>query len=323
MLDAARAAVPAGGLNGDAILIDSFEGLGTTFHATPPPPPPPPLAAAAPPPPRRTAAPAANDSKRHLLVDMQELESVVGARFVMNSPTCDRKPVLEPDAAWEVQANLSFNVYHSIVAEPAGRILAFYNLLNDSNTEGFNTPYFVGYAESIDGGATFTKPILNQFSLNGSTANNIIGPGMSTPAMHEGCSVWIDPSESLGGRYVSQAKVFKGKGEGTLGFATSKDGKKWAAVEPGWGPGGGGCDTQTTVFSDPWTGDFALYTRNWTRTPSPEYRAIRRLTCAKGVLSPSTVSKCWSDQHIVMQPDATDRCHVSEPCDVAKDMAMD
>ena len=244
---------------------------------------------------------------KHLLVDMHELESISGAAFTMNPPFCDRAPVLEPDAPWEIAANFSLNVYHSVVAEPSGLVRLWYNILNDSNVDA--KPYLVGYAESIDGGRTFTKPILNQFSLNGSTSNNIIGPGMSTP-MHEGCSVWVDQTASLGGRYVSQAKCASGCSG--LGFSTSTDGKVWKEVK-GWPAGEGGCDTQSNVFADPWTGDFALFTRNWVRSP-PEYRTIRRLSCGKGKLNPASVSSCWSDQQIVMQPDALDRCHIGEAC---------
>ena len=59
----------------------------------------------------RITTPTAAARAKHLLVDMHELESVSGAaHFVMNPPSCDRSPVLEPDAPWEVAANLSFNV---------------------------------------------------------------------------------------------------------------------------------------------------------------------------------------------------------------------
>ena len=206
-------------------------------------------------------------------------------------------------------------MYHSVVAEPspdsgggASLLRLWYNLLNDSDAVA-SKPYLVGYAESTDRGRSFTKPLLHQYELNGSTANNIVGSGMSTP-MHEGCSVWVDHTASLGGKYVSQAKCASGCSG--LGFSVSKDGKAWQSVAA-WNAGAGGCDTQSNVFADPWTGDFSLYTRNWIRT-APEYRTIRRLTCPKDTLSPQSVSTCWGNQSVVMAPDATDRCHVGVVC---------
>jgi hypothetical protein len=255
---------------------------------------------------------AAAAPRKHLLVDMHDVESVSGAHFVMNPPSCDRTPVLEPDSDWEVSANLSFNVYHSVVTEPDSSgglplLRLWYNLLNDSAAD--SKPYLVGYAESTDRGRTFSKPLLHQYELNGSTANNIVGRGMSTP-MHEGCSVWVDPTASLGGEYVSQAKCASGCSG--LGFSVSKDGKVWQNVSE-WNAGAGGCDTQSNIFADPWTGEFALYTRNWVRSV-PEYRTIRRLTCPKGTLSPESAGTCWSNQSVVMAPDAMDRCHVGGTC---------
>jgi hypothetical protein len=254
---------------------------------------------------------------KHLLVDMHHLERITGASFTMNPPMCDRAPVLEPDAPWEVAANLSFNVYHSVVAKPDGTIQVFYNILNDSNTKTAQ-PFLVGYAESVDGGKSFHKPMLNQYSLNGSMANNIIGSGLSMP-MHEGCSVWLDRTASLGGQYVSQAKCARGCSG--LGFATSHDGRVWNQ-SGSWAAGSGGCDTQSNVFADPWTDQFRLYTRNWVRT-SPNYRTIRQLSCSKGKLSPASVASCWSDQHIVMQPDFVDRCHIGETCKQDVQPALD
>ena len=266
---------------------------------------------------------------KHLLVDMHGLESLAGAEFVMNAPTCDRVPVLLPDAPWEIAANLSFNIYHSVIVEPNGVVRVWYNLVNASNTVDA-TPYLVAYAVSTDDGATFTKPLLHQYKLLGSTANNIIGAGMSTPVMREGLSVWADPSESLGGKYVSQADVYRCHMEaggqacpfGAIGFSTSMDGANWTSVGAGWDPGSGGSDTQSNVFADPWTGDFVLVTRDW-NSSAPKYRAMRTLTCPKGQLSPATVDTCWSDQHVVMTPDRLDRCHVGETCDETRDVALD
>ena len=111
-------------------------------------------------------------------------------------------------------------------------------------------PIVTAYAESTDGGLTFFKPILHQFSFRGSTANNIIGitEEIGTQA------VFVDPSvpEGADNRYRAVS-----------GFthSASSNGKNWTVAphhwdlpadplnQGDWGSGGG--DTQGVVFCWP------------------------------------------------------------------------
>lgn len=250
---------------------------------------------------------------KQLFVDDSLIASTRGGVVrVMNSPTKLGHRVLQPDAPWEKALGTSFGLYNTVLREEYdGRNVTrlWYFNVREPNTT--SRPYLQSYADSPDG-ISFTKPSLSQASLNGTAAegipNNVLG-ALSGDQQREGVSVWNDPHEALGGRYVTQAKVYSGPGAGTLAFSVSHDGLHWNASHE-FQPGAGGCDTQSVVFFDDRRGEYALYTRQWKRPPSTRdsYRTVRQLSAR----SQNEHGLEWTAQQTTIAPDAFDNathCH--------------
>jgi hypothetical protein len=115
----------------------------------------------------------------------------------------------------------------------------------------------LAYAESIDGGHSFTKPLLNQYSLGNSTANNIIMP---VPTTSHCFGVFVDPNEPAGSpqwyRAISANSAL-----------ISPDGLNWTNTGTyNVGPMVPGVkhnpfDTQDQIFWDPRCNCYSLYAR--------------------------------------------------------------
>ena len=63
------------------------------------------------------------------------------------------------------------------------------------NYEASGGPIYIGYAESVDGGLSFTKPLMHKYSVRGSTANNFVA--IASPGSN-GLAIFIDPKEPRG-----------------------------------------------------------------------------------------------------------------------------
>jgi hypothetical protein len=115
----------------------------------------------------------------------------------------------------------------------------------------------LAYAESMDGGRSFTKPLLNQYSLGNSTANNIIMP---VPTTSHCMAVFVDPNEPIG-----SPQRYRGISANTA--LISPDGLRWTKTGvynvPSMLPGvaHNPFDTQDQIIWDPRCSCYSLYAR--------------------------------------------------------------
>lgn len=218
-------------------------------------------------------------TRKQLFIDRKFVESSRNVELVMNPPYQTGEILTTADQPHEV-GGMAY-LYSSVLKDD-GLIRVWYDLA------GPNKERRVCYAESDDG-VRFAKPELGFHEQNGSTANNIVIPGVIG-----GCSVWIDPNAPPEHRYKTQAKVYPA---GKFQMHSSPDGLHWSLfVQPDLS---GPIDTQTIVFWDPPIQRYVMYTREWIRSPSPlNYRAVRRLE--------SDDLKKWDSQSRVLEPDETD-----------------
>ena len=123
-----------------------------------------------------------------LFIDDAVIATTANLTRTMHSPAMTRV-VLTADAAWE--KNLTIGVLGASIISEGGKLRVWYPLRNSSlgcrpagvpvsinsqpNCSSNNSqpnvnaaPIFLAYAESVDGGLTFTKPILNLYSFEGS-----------------------------------------------------------------------------------------------------------------------------------------------------------
>ncbi|MBI85464.1 MAG: hypothetical protein CMJ81_19905 [Planctomycetaceae bacterium] len=228
-------------------------------------------------------------TRKQLFIDNYLIESSAGVRFVMNSPQRDGKLLLTNDQPWESGPNMYINNYCCVLKEN-GVVRLWYDLWRGGEDRHGRE----AYAESADG-LHFTKPVQNQYTVNGSKRNNIVIPGSIG-----GCSVWIDPQAPAEHRYKTQAKVYPSS---QFHMHSSPDGLHWSLyARPN--PGPGGWDSQSNIFWDPRVKRYALFTRFWKShrhktAPAPnDHRTVRRLE------SDDLIH--WDNQTIAMQPDEID-----------------
>ena len=244
------------------------------------------------------AAPEAIDvgSGKQLFVDDRFIESSDRVRLTLNPPWQDRRILLEPDQDWEGPGQGgSIGLYSSVLKEN-GKIRIWYDQ-RQYGEDRFPDVLRVCYAESDDG-LVFVKPRLGLHESNGSRQNNIVIPGKIG-----GSSVWIDPHASPEHRYKTQAKVYP---SAELHLHTSPDGIRWKLFSK-LDPGPGGWDTQSIIFWDPPSSRYLLFTRYWTRFDdrNRNFRSVRRLESRDLVH--------WTNQSIVVDPDAIDRATHATP----------
>lgn len=231
-------------------------------------------------------------SRKQLFVDDYLVAASQGIRFVMNPPQRDGRILVTNDQPWESHPRMYINAYCSVLKEK-GEVRLWYDLWErDEQMNGKHGRE--GYAESTDG-LHFTKPIQQQYEVNGSRENNIVIPGSIG-----GTAVWIDPHAPPEHRYKSQAKVYP---SGEFHMHSSPDGVHWQPfVVLDKVPGD--VDSQSIVFWDPHVQRYALYTRFWkshrheTAEKPTDYRAVRRME------SDDLVH--WDSQAIVLEPDQDD-----------------
>ena len=226
-------------------------------------------------------------SRKQLFIDERFIESSSGVELVMHSPSRDGQVLVEADQPWEAGGRIA--VYSSVLRE-AGKTRLWYDLLVPTGEGPYDHQRRVCYAESEDG-LHFEKPSLGLHEVNGSTANNVVLPGVIG-----GCAVWIDPQAEPEHRYKTQSKIYP---SGQFHMYSSPDGLRWtkfARLEPG----PGGWDTQSIVFWDPAIERYALFTRFWTHDDDRDrrYRTVRRME--------SDDLRNWDTQTIVMRPDEID-----------------
>lgn len=249
---------------------------------------------------------------------------------VMHSPAVVQIAVAA-DAPWE--QDFTIGIIGTSVVMDGGKIRLWYQLRNKTlgcghgdqpscaerlppqpNYEPSGGLILTAYAESTDGGRTFVKPLLHRYSLNGSTANNIIGFVFFEPgSKHKGNlthlnSIFVDPTQPS-----DSPRRFRGVSGAVPYF--SHDGMNFTLGDPwnipadplfdgDWGTSG--TDTQGEAFWDPpcanGRGCFSFYTRfkNEMPRPPPHFRMVRRARSFK------LDGANWTNQTIVMRADALD-----------------
>lgn len=209
-------------------------------------------------------------SRRQLFVDRTLIESSRNVRLTMNPPRRTGELLITTDAPWETTNDRAMIGLYSSVLKEEGKVRIWYDLIVPTGDGPYDHQRRVCYAESDDG-IHFRKPQLGLHEIDGSTANNVVLPGVIG-----GCAVWIDPNAPAEHRYKTQAKVYP---SGRLCMHSSPDGLRWkhfADLEVG----PGGWDTQTIVHWDTAIKRYVMFTRRWVRPEgdkSAQYRTVRRL----------------------------------------------
>ncbi len=163
------------------------------------------------------AEPIAIGSRLEPLVDDYLIDTMTGARLVLNRPT-PREVAIVHDAPWEG----STCYYHTVFQD--GDIYRMYYRGSDHNKK--NTHQVACYAESPDG-IHWTKPELGLFEFGGSKKNNIVwsGPGADTFAPFRDTNPACKPDE----KYKALATLKTSPTGGLLAFK-SPDGIHWSLL---------------------------------------------------------------------------------------------
>ena len=102
--------------------------------------------------------------QKQLFIDNRFLQKASGVEVVVNAPRPTGEKLLQSAGPWEKHA---VGGYTSVVEED-GRIHMWYETLDLKERAG------VAYAFSVDGGATWTRPVLNVIEYDGSKDNNLV-----------------------------------------------------------------------------------------------------------------------------------------------------
>ena len=305
------------------------------------------LAEGLPPAPRAVPAHAVDiGSSTQLFVDDLLVANSSGLTRTMHSPDCSRVAVTA-DAPWERNFTVGM-IGTSVLMDDDGKLRVWYSLRNSTlgcrpanvpaskndqppcsahdppqpNYEASAGKIYIGYAESTDGGETFTKPLMHKYRVRGSTANNFVT--VASPGSN-GLAIFIDPAEPRGSPH-------RYRGVSANLAMASPDGLNWTTIgtydpptsipggPPGVNNGSGAFDTQGVIFFDPKCVCYSFYTR-WDRfdrnhggpAGSEGGRAVRRARSKDLQLHNSTVRGSttrrvgsWANQSVVMGADALD-----------------
>lgn len=234
--------------------------------------------------------------RKQVFVDRQLIEASRNVVLTMHSPRRDGRVLISADQPWERDCHVA--VYSSVLKDQ-GKVRVWYDLVKLTGPGPYDHLRMVAYAESEDG-LHFVKPKLGLHAVDGSKQNNIV-----IPDKIGGCAVWIDPQAPARHRYKTQAKVYP---TGEFHMHSSSDGLNWSLFSKPH-PGPGGHDTQSIVYWDPAVKRYAMFTRFWAHHDDRDrrYRTVRRLETGDLKLGK------WSNESIVMAPDARDRATHKTP----------
>lgn len=211
-------------------------------------------------------------SRRELFVDDGLIESLNGARRVLQHPT-PHEIAIRHDAPWEGAGS----GYHSVIRD--GDVYRMYyrgsKLAVENGKLKLGSEVYC-YAESRDG-VTFTKPELGLHEFQGSKKNNIIWTGVGTHNFAPFLDTRPDcPPES---RYKALGGL---PSEGGLFAFHSADGIRWSLMQEKPVVTEGAFDSQNLAFWDAAAGRYRAYFRTFTEGVTTGkvwkpagYRAIR------------------------------------------------
>lgn len=195
--------------------------------------------------------PLAIGSQRQLFVDRYLVDSLTDLRLTLCEPR-DEGAVLQFDRPWEGL----FSGYVTVIRD-SELLRLYYRGHADESADG-SPSEVTCYAESIDG-IHWTKPDLGQFTVHGTSENNVVLAD-AAPVTHN-FSPFLDANPE-----ASSAERFKAVGgtaeSGLIGYS-SADGLRWKKlqVEPVFKDTGWVFDSQNVAFWSPSEECYVLYYR--------------------------------------------------------------
>jgi hypothetical protein len=242
--------------------------------------------------PSEPSGPLAIGTRRQLFLDDWVIEETRNIQRGQETPVKHPgNPIIRRDKPWEAAR---CELYGSAVWDPDHeRLQLFYSAMHHP----YDTK--MAYAESLDGGTTWVKPILDVFKWEGQESN-IVWPG---PYQVHGPSVFRDPDDPDGARRYklfaahyptgSAEEAAKAAGAG-IHVAFSPDGIHWTPSARNPALPGFISDTGQCAFWDPATGKYIAYVRIWTNQ-----RCVGR--------TESEDFETWTTPEIVYMPTAADQ----------------
>ena len=234
--------------------------------------------------------------RRQIFLDHRLIESMAGARVVMNAPHQTGEVLLTNDQPWEKEPG-SYICHCCSVLKEDGLIRLWYDFIIHPGLGEPPPLRCMSYAESEDG-VNFRKPLYDLNPLPGHKKTNILIPSA------RGGDVWIDPTAPPERRYRSQFKTPLHGHETAVQFFASPDGINWTFTHK---VDIGACDTHNIAFWDERIERYVLYTREWIRFEDRHrsYRTVRRFE------SDDLVN--WLEESIPWEADALDLDTYSTP----------
>jgi hypothetical protein len=203
-------------------------------------------------------APIALGSRRELFVDRFLIAEMLGTTLRLGQPT-DGGEAFRFDRAWEGR----FCNYATVIGG-VGKVRLYYRGVPNAGEDGRGDEVYC-YAESPDG-LQFTRPRLGLHEVRGTRENNVILAG--TPPLQHNFSPFLDQD----GSYKGLAGTSK---SGLVAF-TSRDGVRWATMQPEPVLTGGAFDSQNLAFWSESEQQYVCYYRTFKKIGATNYRWISR-----------------------------------------------
>lgn len=218
------------------------------------------------------AEPIALGDRRELFVDEALIEHLTGGAVLRLHHPEPRNVAMTTDRPWEGNA-----CHYRTVFRDGDVVRMYYQTWHydvagtpDNPTMSRPHPAFLCYAESRDGGVTFTRPSLGLYEFAGSTDNNILFDrdlirAAGFTIAEAGVSVFKDasPAAQPDAKYKAVAIVRKPGSRRNAGLAVLKspDGLRWSLMHDEPVITEGRFDSQNLAFYDAVRGEYRAYHR--------------------------------------------------------------
>lgn len=242
-------------------------------------------------------------NKRELFVDRHRIESLSGGAELRLHEPRDGGIALKFDAPWEGE-----NSAFATVFRDGDKVRMYYRGWKPVPGEIKAGNQFTCYAESTDGGVTFTKPKLGLFEYQGSKENNIVvGHPSHNFAPFKDTRPGVPADEQYKAlqtrKTTDGARALEGGMRGLIAYH-SADGLRWRLVSDAPVMTKGAFDSLNLAFWEPTAGEYRSYYRIFTAGVTDatrfEPKGIRAVALAT---SKDFVN--WSDpQPVVLTGDA-------------------
>lgn len=205
-------------------------------------------------------------TRLELFVDRYLIDTLEGATLRLHTPAPQGR-ALTFDKPWEGR----YCGYMTVILDE-GLYRLYYRGRPESGADGSNCEVTC-YAESTDG-ATFTRPNLGLFEVDGFRDNNLILSGM--PPLSHNFAPFLDtrPGVAPDARFKALAGIEK---SGLHAFA-SEDGIHWRKLQDGPVLTKGAFDSQNVAFWSEAEQVYVCYFRTWSQGGFEGYRSVSRAT---------------------------------------------